>query len=152
MSGRPSHKIHGIKRGRLGDWPPDADPPDVVASKVKYFGDPVHKTYRSFGRPAAWRLGRDKTQCDHFSDEYWHLLQDVLVQAIITGYVSGEFDGGFPKRAWAWINGVLHEARLTNQGSGEYHGFPLELEVHYPEPTHRLRNAPNVEIPINKRI
>ena len=43
--------------------------------------------------------------------------------------------GGFPSRAWVWINGVLHEAHLT--GNGEYHGFPLDDPKQYP----RRRNA-----------
>lgn len=151
MSGRPAHRNRGIKLGKLGNWPLDADLPDAVASRVTYSGDPVHKTYRSRNRAAAWRPGRDKTQCDSFDDTQWPDLQKLLEAAIRTEYVSEDFEGGFPKRAWAWVNGVLHEARLTNQENGGYHGFPIDNEAQYPEPRNRLRNAPHAEILIHSR-
>ena len=44
------------------------------------------------------------------------------------GCVSRDFRGIFPSRAWAFVNGILHEARLTNEVSGEYHGFPIQYE------------------------
>ena len=61
-----------------------------------------------------------------------------------------EFRGDFPSRAWVYINGVLHEARLTNQAIGEYHGFPLEYDEQFPEDPHDLlRNAPRVDIAVH---
>ena len=49
-----------------------------------------------------------------------------------------------------YINSVLHEARLTNQAIGEYHGFPLEYDERFPEDPHELlRNAPRVAIAVH---
>ena len=34
--------------------------------------------------------------------------------------------GGLPATVWAvGDDGLVYEARLTNHGTGEYHGFPL---------------------------
>jgi hypothetical protein len=51
-----------------------------------------------------------------------------LQDAFIAGVVQWDSRGGnFPARAWIWLNGRLCEARRTNDGNGEYHGFPLDL-------------------------
>lgn len=77
-------------------------------------------------------------------------MQDALRQAILAGCVDVEFRGDFPARVWAFVNGTLHEARLTNEQSGEYHGFPLQYEEWQPkDPDGLLRNAPRVEIPVH---
>jgi hypothetical protein len=77
-------------------------------------------------------------------------VQDALRQAICCRCVSREFRGNFPSRVWAFVNGVLHEARLTNEAAGEYHGFPLQYEDQQPkDPDHILRNAPHVTIPVD---
>jgi hypothetical protein len=75
------------------------------------------------------------------------MLLSALRNAIRAGCVSS-FRGEFPQRAWAWINGVLHEARLTNAGTGEYHGFPINDRRQYPEPLDFVEAAPRVEIPV----
>ncbi|MCO6454743.1 MAG: hypothetical protein J5I93_05525 [Pirellulaceae bacterium] len=75
------------------------------------------------------------------------MLLDALRQAIGTGCI-GAFRGDFPSRAWVWINGVLHEARLTV--NGEYHGFPIDDPKQYPYPNHRLEDAPRVSIPFRR--
>jgi hypothetical protein len=78
------------------------------------------------------------------------MLQRVLRRAINAGCVDVEFRGDFPSRAWAFINDTLHEARLTNQQTGEYHGFPIDYEEQYPlDPHDILRTAPRVQIPVN---
>lgn len=76
------------------------------------------------------------------------MLQALLVEAICKRCVHRDFEGGYPRRVWAYVNGVLHEARLSNEGNGEYHGFPLEYEEQYPhDPNNVLRNAPRADIP-----
>jgi len=92
-------------------------------------------------------LRADEAKCDQYAEEQWPRLLDVLRRAILAGCVSS-FRGAFPERAWAWINGVLHEARLTNEGTGEYHGFPVNDKRQYPEPIDALEAAPRVEIPV----
>jgi hypothetical protein len=91
-------------------------------------------------------LRADKAKCDHYAEDQWPRLLEVLQAAIRAGIVS-DFRGEFPERAWAWINGVLHEARLTNEGTGDYHGFPINDPRQYPEPIDRVEAAPRVEIP-----
>ena len=78
-------------------------------------------------------------------------MQHALREAIRCGCVSREFRGDFPSRVWAFVNGYLHEARLTNEKSGEYHGFPLQYEEQQPkDPDHLLmRKAPHVTIPVD---
>ena len=84
----------------------------------------------------------DKAKCARFARTEWHRLQEVLRQAISASCVDGEFRGDFPARAWAFINDVLHEARLSNRGNGEYHGFPLEYQEQWPDdPNDLLRQS-----------
>lgn len=135
---------HGIKRGTIRDWPEDADKPEVVARRVTYTGSALHKNYPSPAGPPALRA--DKVKCDFYPAAQWPLLLKGLREAIQAGFV-GDFRGGFPFRAWLWINGVLHEARLTNEATGDYHGFPINDPRQYPEPMDRLEGAPHVEIP-----
>ena len=134
----------GIKRGRIVEWPAEADSPEDVAARVTYTGNPIHKTYPSSAGPPALRA--DKAKCDVYAEGDLPRLLDALREAI-TQRCVGPFHGKFPTRAWVWINDVLHEARLT--GGGDYHGFPLNDRRQYPEPADRLENAPRVEIPIH---
>lgn len=145
MSRRPSYRRR-IKRGRICPWPEGARPVEEIANAATYTGNPVHKTYPVSGVPPAWRA--DKAKCDHFAEAEWERLLGALQQAIRAGFVS-DFRGGFPERgAWAWINGVLHEARLTNEGTGDYHGFPINDPRQYPLPVALLEAAPRVQIAV----
>lgn len=117
---------------------------EEVAARVTYRGSPIHKSYLSPAGPPALRA--DEAKCDAYDPAEWPRLLDALQQAIRAACV-GKFRGDFPSRAWVWINGVLHEARLT--GGGEYHGFPVNDPRQYPLPDDRLENAPRVEIPVH---
>jgi hypothetical protein len=92
----------------------------------------------------------DKSKCDKFGFDTWPLLEQALRDAILAGCVD-EFNGDFPSRAWAYINGVLHEARVHNFMLGEYHAFPINDESQYPTPPERLENAPHATIPIKDK-
>ena len=144
MARRPKYQ-RGIKRGRIIDWPVGVGTPDDVARRVTYTGNSVHKSYPSPAGPPAYRA--DKAKCDRFAPEQWPRLLDALEAAIRAGFVS-DFSGPFPDRAWVWINDVLHEARLTNEGTGDYHGFPVNDSRQFPEPVHRVEAAPRVQIPV----
>jgi hypothetical protein len=145
MARRPKHRRRGIKRGRICDWPADAEPANVIADKVSYTGSALHKTYPSPAGPPAKRS--DKAKCDVYEMADWPRLLEALREAIRFGCV-GEFRGGFPSRVWVWINDVLHEAkfRLSDEVQGDYHGFPVNDARNYPSPADRLENAPRVNI------
>jgi hypothetical protein len=144
MARRPKSQ-RSIKRGRICDWPDGVGTPDEVAARVTYTGHSIHKSYPSPAGPPALRA--DEAKCDVYDAADWPRLLEALRQAIRNRCV-GEFRGAFPSRAWVWINGVLHEARLT--GGSDYHGFPINDRRQYPEPEDRLENAPRVEIPVHR--
>ena len=145
MGRRPSFQ-HGIKRGKVCEWTDGAGSPEDLADRVTYTGSPKHKSYPSPAGPPAWR-NADAAKCDRYAREDWPRLREALRMAIRARCV-GDFDGVFPRRAWVWINGVLHEARITNEAAGDYHGFPLNHLSRYPEPLERVETAPRVEIPV----
>jgi hypothetical protein len=71
----------------------------------------------------------DATKCPpHISDR--DAVTAWLVDAVRKGNVSSAFDGDFPRYVWAQPDGEdgWYEARLTNQGLGEYKGYPLDAD------------------------
>jgi hypothetical protein len=146
MSRRPqTHR--GIRQGKIEPWPETAPEPDQLAQRVTYTGNPEHKTYRSPAGPPTPRA--DKAKCDQYAAERWPELLDALRLAIRAQSVSAFDDHGFPRRAWVWINDVLHEARLTNSATGDYHGFPIDDPLQYPAPPNALNLVPRVHIATN---
>jgi hypothetical protein len=140
-----------FKPGVIAAWPADRPDPAFVAAQVRYRPSAEHKDYPS--PTGSWTLGSarsDKAKCARLAVAGWSAVQDALREAIRCGCVSRDFRGNFPSRVWAFVNGVLHEARLTNEGSGEYHGFPLQYEEQQPkDPDRLLRYAPHVTIPVD---
>jgi hypothetical protein len=53
--------------------------------------------------------------------------------------VSQEFEGGYPKYVWTWVNGKLYEARHINGPRGTYKGYKLEAVEHPSDPDGRLK-------------
>jgi len=132
-----------IKPGRLADPPPDPQVLARAAAAATYKGSGKHKNYPSPN--GEWQPVHrgDTERCSSYRDETWQQFAALLRDAIRAGIVSDEFEGGFPKRVWAWLDGVLHEARLTNSGHGEYHAFPLSRPALYPTDQRAcLPNAP----------
>ncbi len=43
------------------------------------------------------------------------------------------WENGYPRYVWYLDEDVLYEARLTNSGNGEYHGYPLEDRWQWPK-------------------
>lgn len=144
MAKRPTHSRVG-KQSEIVDWPADIGPSNILAQLVTFTGNPQHKTYPTPAGPPA--LKADKAKCWRFPEENWPDLLDALRRAIRAECI-GYFRGRFPSRAWVWINDVLHEARLTNPETGDYHGFPLNDSRDYPRPSKHLERAPRVQIPV----
>ncbi len=152
MAKRPKYQRpkKDFKPGKLGLPPSDVPELGVIADRVRYVPSGEHKNYPS--EAGAWTIGHkvDKAKCDRFVATEWEQIRRVLQDAIRRGCIDVEFRGTFPARAWAYINDTLHEARLSNEMSGAYHGFPLEYAEHFPEdPEGLLRNAPRVTIPVH---
>jgi hypothetical protein len=140
-----------FKPGRLIAWGADEATRESLAERVRYSGNGVHKTYASPNGEWIPCLRRGKAACWKFDQNDWPRLVILLRRAIVAGCVGNcDFGNGFPPRVWAYINGTLHEARLHNARSGEYHGFPLEYTEQMPaDPNGMLRNAPREQIAIH---
>lgn len=137
---------HEIKRGQIVEWPRNTSAPQEVAARVTYTGSTLHKTHPSPAVPPAYRRRNHKSKCDRYAEEDWPRILRALQEAIGAMCVS-HFQSEFPSRAWIWINDVLHEARLTNEKTGDYHGFPIDDPRDYPQPLERVEAAPRVYIP-----
>ena len=125
-------------------------PPAQVADRAHYRANGEHKSYPSTQGLWTWVPAKvDKTKCARYAEADWPKLTEALRAAIRAPCVHREFRGDFPARAWAYVNGDLHEARLSNEGNGEYHAFPVLYEEQWPDdPKDLLRNAPYVTISV----
>lgn len=105
---------------------PDAEARQQLAGKVRYVGSAEHKRHPSFAGPPAPRA--TASLCDPSFANQQEMLTRWLREAIEQGQFSRNWDGDFPRNAWIRKDGIVYEARLVNQGSGEYKGWPLEQE------------------------
>ncbi len=94
-----------------------------VAALVSYVGSPEHKDTPSFA--GAPRPRADASICDQSFVGRQDEIIESLRQAIVDGQVSAYWEGGFPRYAWARIDGVCYEARLVNSDQGQYKGYEL---------------------------
>lgn len=102
----------------------------IAAGKVRYTGSPYHRSSGSKAGPVAQRVGR-ASRCP----PNWTNLDAtrLLRGAIVEGRVSMIWEQGYPRHVWYLDGDVLYEARLTNSGNGEYHGYPLEDRWQWPK-------------------
>lgn len=143
MARRPTH-YRKNKPGRFSEWPESGLSPEELSQLVTYTGHSKHKDYLSPAGPGAFQA--DDYKCDYYPPEQWSQLLAALRQAVCSRCVAA-FRGRFPSRVWVRINGVLHEARQNGHDSPNYHGFPIDDPRHFPIPTSRLNDVPNVQIP-----
>ena len=136
-----------FKPGRVDKWGDHVPSAEEVASRVQYGGSGKHKNYPAPHREWEPVLRPGTSGCARFDQSEWPRLVETLREAIRRSCVQLDPQKEFPTRVWAYINGKLHEAKITNQGNGEYHGFPLEYASQEPDDPHDLlRNAPRVTI------
>lgn len=103
---------------------------DELAERVNYVGSPEHKDALSFaGRP---KPRADASKCDLALAFNKEEVTKWLQSALRRGAISEVFEGGFPRYVWYKKGKVVYEARLTNQGLGEYKGYPLN-EPEWPD-------------------
>lgn len=117
----PNHK-----RGSLREiWDsPDQELLANAAATATYVGSPEHKDTPSFAgrlRPRA-----NATICDVEFKGKQDELTTLIRQGIQAGNVSAYWENKYPRYVWCLHNGDVYEARLTNQGKGEYKGFKLD--------------------------
>lgn len=114
-------KRRGPRKDRRWQPAQDSDPV-ALATRVSYIISPEHKDYLTSAGPG--KLRSDATPCPRGLE-----LQEVeswLKKAIAQRQASADLDGGYPRYAWARIDGRTYEARLSNSGLGQYKGYPIE--------------------------
>jgi hypothetical protein len=112
------------RRPRRDDQLPQSSTVDLdsMAEKVDYIISAEHKDYLTSAGPG--RLRSDASACPRglSFDEVTRWLQE----AVRAGQVSADFDGDFPRYAWARTGDRVYEARLSNSGLGQYKGYPIQ--------------------------
>jgi hypothetical protein len=105
--------------------PPGTDL-ETLAARASYVGSPEHKDAPSFaGQP---RPRADASICDRGLATKQALITRWLRKAIRRGSVGAPWEGDFPRYVWHQEGEVFFEARLVNQSSGQYKGYPLNPE------------------------
>jgi hypothetical protein len=101
-----------------------------IITIVRYTGSAYHRSRGSKSGPIASRAGISSRCPPTWTNP---LATEALKLAISEAKVSCYWEGGFPRHVWHLEGDVLYEARLTNQGNGEYHGYPLEDRWEWPK-------------------
>jgi hypothetical protein len=105
--------------------PPDGCDPEAAASRACYVGSPEHKDAPSF---AGWPRPRaDATICDPAFATRQADINDWLRTAIRDGH-TGAWAGDFPRYVWHRVGESVYEARLVNEGNGEYKAYELSRD------------------------
>ena len=118
----PPRRSNNDKRRLIPD--PDPGRIEALQKSVKYRGYSKHKLKpQSYGlEPFRGRRG-DATLCDrdaNFRPEDLGSINDMIKRGLRAGLV------GRNDLIWAIAdNGWIYEARLTNVGQTEYHGYPV---------------------------
>jgi hypothetical protein len=116
---------HRTRHRRILPWPEGEAPPEEVAAAARYVGSPEHK--------GAWsphhepRLRSDASECPVELSRDLAANTEALRRAIALRCVSADFEDGFPKYVWVWLDGGLWEARHIRGPAGTYKAYgPLE--------------------------
>lgn len=113
---------HSGRRPNVIDPPPDKDYREI-ASDVRYRGSDYHKRHKPAGRD------HRTTFCPPRLNGKQDMLSEWVAEAIRKGAISGNFRGDYPSEIWYMTeDGKVYKGRITNQGLGEYHGFPIPKE------------------------
>lgn len=98
------------------------------ALRATYMGNPVHKRNPGdFGLEPFRGPRPGKTLCDGAKISEKTVALHLLQEGFRKGLVSVQRRNGWPQNVWAMSeDGTPLEAMLTNRGTGEYHGYPLQ--------------------------
>lgn len=117
---RALKRKYPLKRQLIDEVPENAE---AVAGRSSYIGSPEHKNSQSFaGRPAP---RRDASLCEIRFAASQEMLTHWLQEGIRRGCCTAFGENDFPKYVWYKDADTVYEARLVNQGKGEYKGYPL---------------------------
>ena len=101
---------------------------DRLAEQVTYEGNPVHKRNPGdFGLEPVRGPRPGKTLCDGAKIFHKAVALGLLKEGIRRGLISVQRRNDWPQNVWALSDEeIALEAMLTNNGTGEYHGYPLQ--------------------------
>lgn len=115
---------------RLSQRLPTVNVRSALAARVRFGSHPKHKK-----NPAAYRLppyrgpDEDATYCDehaNFRPAQMRSAVALLRRGIAAGLFGKSTNQGMPTLLWTVDdNGWIYEARITNPGNAEYHGYPV---------------------------
>ena len=100
-----------------------------AAGNVRYTGSPYHRSPGSKSGPIAQRAGLSSRCPPSWTNQE---ATRVLRLGILEGRVSEGWTNRYPNYVWHLEGDTLYEAKLTNSGNGEYHGYPLEDRWQWP--------------------
>lgn len=101
---------------------------NILAGKLRYGGNPVHKRNPlSFDLPYANRRRWDGSACETAGITKLAQALRLLREGARRGLISVQTRGGFPQNVWAVTqDGIPLEAQLENREQGSYHGYPMD--------------------------
>ena len=95
-----------------------------MENMATYRPSPYHKSSGGSGPDTSLRP--DKTICDGPTAEGHRRAILLLRAGFRRGMVSRQTRRGWPRQVWAVGNdGVVYEGQLSNEETGEYHGYPM---------------------------
>jgi hypothetical protein len=101
-----------------------------LASRAVYNGISKHKGEPlKFGMPLYTGRRGDESLCDQhagFEPGDWSTNPDLLARGIAAGLIGKVESQGVPTMLWTVSDqGWIFEARVTNVGLADYHGYPV---------------------------
>lgn len=106
----------------------------ALVEGVRYCGSPYHKLNPAdYGLPET-KPRPDKTLCDVARRVDFTEALALLREGVRKGLVSVQWRGQWPQNIWSVDQeGVVYEAQLQNVEAGEYHGYPMTLDMEFAE-------------------
>lgn len=119
------NRHHRAKNRVVTSWPDDQASPNEVAERAQYVGSAEHKgSWSPLHNP---RLRSDASDCPRKLSTDPSKNTEHLRRGLLTRCVGRDFEDGFPRYVWVWVDGCLYEARHMRGPVGTYKAYPLEL-------------------------
>lgn len=113
-----------------------------LASRAVYNGISKHKAEPiKFGLPIYTGRRGDESLCDQhagFEPGDWRTIPELLARGIAAGLIGRVEGQGVPTMLWTISDqGWIFEARVTNAGLADYHGYPVRPSESIAEQVYR---------------